>query len=319
LWNEYAVDAMLIVCPSCATSYMIDPAALAPAGRTVRCARCKVTWFAAGPPPAPELTEFVDDVFAEAETQTAGGGLAAPTQPATDATPAPAAEDDTESVVPIGQVEPEPVVTREVELPPSPAPAEAIVDAPSLVPPAEHEPLPEAFNNEADSEDVESYAARRRRLQARRKERRRSSRWTAIVVLLFAVNVAVIGGRDVVVRVLPQTASFFAAIGLPVNLRHLSFENVKISKEAQDGVNVLIVQGTIVSTTSKPITVPRLRFAARDVAGQEIYVWTALPSRSILGPGEHLEFRSRLASPPAGARNVMVRFFNSQDTAAGAE
>jgi predicted Zn finger-like uncharacterized protein len=318
LWNEYAADAMLIVCPSCATSYMIDPAALAPAGRTVRCARCKVTWFAAGPPAAPELTEFVDGVLAEAETQTAGGGLAAPTQPAADAMPAPAAEDDfgTESAVPIGKAEPEPVVTREVELPP---PVEAIVDAPSLVPPAEHEPLPGAFNDEADSEDVESYAARRRRLQARRKEKRRSSRWTVIVLVLLAVNVAVIGGRDAVVRVLPQTASFFAAIGLPVNLRHLSFENVKISKEVQDGVNVLIVQGAIVSTANKPITVPRLRFAARDAAGQEIYVWTALPSRSILGPGEHLEFRSRLASPPAGARNVMVRFFNSQDTAAGAE
>ena len=303
---------MLIVCPSCATSYMIDPAALAPAGRTVRCARCKVTWFAVGPPAAPELTEFVDGVLAEAETQTAGGGLAAP---------APATEDDfgTESAVPTGKAEPEPVVTREVELPPSPAPAEAIVDAPSLVPPAEHEPLPEAFNDEADSEDVESYAARRRRLQARRKEKRRSSRWTAIVLVLLAVNVAVIGGRDAVVRVLPQTASFFAAIGLPVNLRHLSFENVKISKEVQDGVNVLIVQGAIVSTANKPITVPRLRFAARDAAGQEIYVWTALPSRSILGPDEHLEFRSRLASPPAGARNVMVRFSNSQDTAAGAE
>jgi hypothetical protein len=64
--------------------------------------------------------------------------------------------------------------------------------------------------------------------------------------------------------------------------------------------------------------VPRLRFAARDGAGQEIYTWTALPTRSILGPDERLEFRSRLASPPADARNVLVRFFNSQD-ASGAE
>ncbi len=310
---------MLIVCPSCATSYMIDPAALGPAGRAVRCARCKVTWFASGTEAAHELTEFVDGVSAEAETQTIGGGPAAPSQPAADATPPPApasaAEDDfgAESEVPIGAVEPEPVVTRETTLPPPPAEAEAVFDAPSLVPPAEHEPLPDAFNDETDSEDVEIYAARRQRLQARRKEKRRSSRWTAIVLVLIAVNVAVIGGREEVVRALPQTASFFAAIGLPVNLRHLSFENVKILKEVQDGVNVLIVQGTIASNASKPITVPRLRFAARDAAGQEIYTWSALPSRSILGPGEHLEFRSRLASPPADARNIMVRFFDSID------
>jgi hypothetical protein len=77
------------------------------------------------------------------------------------------------------------------------------------------------------------------------------------------------------------------------------------------------VEGTIMNTSDKPVTVPRLRFAARDAAGQEIYAWTALPGRSILGPGEKLDFRSRLASPPANAKKVMVRFFNAQDAAAG--
>ncbi|MFD1702408.1 MJ0042-type zinc finger domain-containing protein [Methylopila henanensis] len=37
---------MLIVCPSCASSYRIEPDALG-AGRTVRCARCRTEWFAA--------------------------------------------------------------------------------------------------------------------------------------------------------------------------------------------------------------------------------------------------------------------------------
>ena len=50
--------------------------------------------------------------------------------------------------------------------------------------------------------------------------------------MLVAFNVALIGARNDVVRYLPQTASLFAAIGLPVNLRHLKFENVRISKEA---------------------------------------------------------------------------------------
>jgi len=219
--------------------------------------------------------------------------------------------------------EPEPqAAPAEAELPPPEADAHdedvELADAPSLVPPIEQDALADDRNAALDSEDVESYAARRQRMRARRKQSRRSSRWTAIVLVLFAVNVALVGARDEVVRYLPQTASVFAAIGLPVNLRHLTFENVKISKDAQNGVNVLIVEGTIVSTAKNPITVPRLRFAARDAVGQEIYTWTALPSRSVLGPGEKLEFRSRLASPPADARNVMVRFFNSKD-AAGAK
>ena len=45
---------MLIVCPNCATSYMIEPASVGPAGRAVRCARCKTTWFAGGPKTAGE-------------------------------------------------------------------------------------------------------------------------------------------------------------------------------------------------------------------------------------------------------------------------
>jgi predicted Zn finger-like uncharacterized protein len=36
---------MLIVCPSCASEYMIDPGRIGAEGRTVRCAGCKETWF----------------------------------------------------------------------------------------------------------------------------------------------------------------------------------------------------------------------------------------------------------------------------------
>lgn len=38
---------MLIVCPSCASEYTIESARLGAKGRTVRCARCRDTWFAA--------------------------------------------------------------------------------------------------------------------------------------------------------------------------------------------------------------------------------------------------------------------------------
>ena len=322
-----AADAMLIVCPSCSTSYEIDPASLGATGRTVRCARCKATWFAAAKKQAPEVNAFVDGVIAEADAQTAAPQSSAPAAapPPPPPPPAPAAADDFGAEPESPMPEPAAAAAPPVEQPaPEPALAAApepfaITDAPSLVPPIEHAPLPDAPGAEIDADDVESYAARRERMRARRKKTRRSSRWTAIVLVLFAVNVALVGARDEVVRYLPQTASLFAAIGLPVNLRHLKFENVHISKETQDGVTILIVDGAIVSTSGKPVSVPRLRFAARNISGQEIYTWTALPGRSILGPGETLDFHSRLASPPADAADVMVRFFNAQDADAGAK
>jgi len=156
-------------------------------------------------------------------------------------------------------------------------------------------------------------------LQARRVKARRSSHWMALILVLFAFNVALIGARSEVVRFFPQTASLFSAIGLPVNLRNLKFENMRISKETQEGLAALVIEGSIVSIASKPTEVPRLRFAARDGAGQEVYTWSSMPSRSTIGPGEKLEFRSRLVSPPESATDVVVRFFGPQDAAPGAK
>lgn len=317
---------MLIVCPTCATSYMIDPASLGAAGRTVRCARCKASWFAGGPKTA-AVGDFVDDVIAEAEARTAPPAKrsAAP-PPSAKPRPSPRSADDfgAEPVAPVSRADAQPA--HEEPFPPHddlpPVGDETgipVAEAPPLVPPMETQPLPEPGHAELDSDDVEGFAQRRARMQAKRKKKRRSSKWTAIILVLLGFNVALLGARNEVVRYVPQTASLFAAIGLPVNLRHLTFEDVRVSKEDHDGVNVMVVEGAIVSSAREAIEVPRLRFAARNATGQEVYSWTALPARSIIGPGERLPFRSRLASPPAEANDVLVRFFTARDAGSGVE
>ena len=325
---------MLIVCPNCATSYMIDPASVGPGGRTVRCARCKTTWFAGGPKSAPEVTAFVNGVIREAETQSASssssGSMPHSSNAAADNAPRTAEDFASAPSEPLPEpptIAPKPEPAPPVEQAPhhtdlaprapiAPEPV-ALTDSPSLVPPIEHAAVSTAAHSDSDNDEIETFAARRQRLKARRLQARKSSRWTALILVLFAFNVALVGARHEVVRFLPQTASLFAAIGLPVNLRNLKFENVRISKEGQDGISTLIIEGTIVSTASKPTEVPRLRFAARNATGQEVYMWTAQPSRSILDAGERLDFSSRLASPPAEASDIMVRFFTSQDAVAG--
>ena len=67
----------------------------------------------------------------------------------------------------------------------------------------------------------------------------------------------------------------------------------------------------------KAVEVPRIKFIARNAARQEIYSWTVAPSRNVLSPGEALAFRSRLASPPRDAQDVLVRFVNRRDVFAG--
>jgi predicted Zn finger-like uncharacterized protein len=287
---------MLITCPSCSTAYRVDPSSLGAGGRHVRCARCRTPWLATAESAVPA-------VVLGAESRT---GEEAPAAAAHGGADDLGANDWT--------------VEAERERPP-PQGLDAVADAPSLVPEPDGDRRSGAARTiEPAGEDIETIASRRARNAAARKARKpalRRPRLASVILVLAIALLALIEGRGAVVRVFPQTGSLFALIGLPVNLRGLSFEELKTSQEFQDGVTVLVVEGTIVNKTRSSVEVPRLRFALRNRSGQEIYAWTALPQRSTLGAEETLAFRTRLASPPSEGRDVLVRFFTRQDRASG--
>ena len=160
-----------------------------------------------------------------------------------------------------------------------------------------------------------------RQAYAERKDRRTLLRRLAslpmLIVVMLAILLSALNWRAAMVRHFPQTASLYAAIGLPVNLRGLFFEDVKSRSEFQDGAAVLVIEGTIVNLTTRTLDVPRLRFALRNASGHEVYAWTAQPAKPTLGSGNGLPFRARLASPPPDGRDVIVRFLNRRDVAAG--
>jgi len=285
---------MLITCTNCATSYQVAASSLGPSGRSVRCARCQQVWFAAN-------TEAMADV---AEAHRVDLGVIA------DAPPSPAAEPDPAPVAPPEAAEVEQALTSEADvslpawLAPEPAPEDPppppVIEAPPLVP-------------KAAGEDIESVAARRAERHAAHRRRWQRSTWTVAILALLGVHLMLIGWRNDVVRWLPQTASLYAAVGLPINLRGLAFRNVTTERETHEGVEVLVVEGSIVNDFKRAVEVPRLRFSVRNKSGHEVYSWTALPNRNALLPGESLPFRTRLASPPRDTDRVQVRFFNRRD------
>ena len=136
------------------------------------------------------------------------------------------------------------------------------------------------------------------------------------MVALALLDIFLVGWRADIVRKLPQTASFYALTGLPVNLRGLAFENITTSSVRDDGMPVLVVEGNVVNDTRKNVRVPEIRFVVRDAAAQEIYSWTASAARASLLPGQAATFRTRLASPPPGAHDVVLRFVSRRDTVA---
>jgi predicted Zn finger-like uncharacterized protein len=281
---------MHIVCPHCTTSYAINPATLGDTGRTVRCSRCKEVWLA-----RPEDAVAPEPVMAEA------------TPPETD------------------RVAEREAVAREEAGYDTPH-----VESPSIADGSPADRDPSSHTDEADWQtmariDMEAEADAPRQSWFRKPFAGRRSREARAALLkpsticaaMGALAAALIIWRADVVRLLPQTAAFYHLVGLDVNLRGLLFRDVKITTETVEGRSVLVIEGAIVPITRKTVDLPRLRFSVRDAQGAEIYAWNTVLEETVLKPGERAVFKSRLASPPAEARSVDVRFFNKRDIAGG--
>jgi predicted Zn finger-like uncharacterized protein len=279
---------MHIVCPHCTTSYAIKLETLGEAGRTVRCSRCKEVWLA-----RPE--DAVEPVAAVP-------AMAAASHAAHDREAGLAAQ------------------WNAVEADETP-----VVDSPSI---AGDFPGERSGDTAADwaamaANDTDIAAAPKSgrgwfgRSEKRRSRGRSLLNLTTASAAMGALVVGLFVWRADVVRLLPQTASFYKLVGLDVNLRGLLFKDVKVSTETVEGKQVLVIEGVIVGENKKTVDLPRLRFSVRDAQGAEIYAWNTVLEQTRLKPGDHAFFKSRLASPPAEGRSIDVRFFNKRDIAGG--
>jgi predicted Zn finger-like uncharacterized protein len=306
---------MLIVCPTCATSYDVELASLQPNGRQVRCVRCRTIWRAA-PSHADKLLAAAEAIGPEPQAP-AGAFAEEPAMQSADAPPADggawAAPDELPAAEPAAaeMAVDEPGAAFEVE-----APSIAPVDLDDGQPPIEIEQPAE--QDAEPLEDIETYAAR----QQKRRFGRPSLHWPLSnlqsgILALLIVDAILVGWRNDVVRILPQTASFYSMLGLSVNLRGLALDAVTTTTEQHEGVPILVVEGSVVNNTRKIVDVPRLKFVVRNSANEEVYSWTAVAPRATLPPGDTVAFRSRLASPPTDGRDVLVRFVTRHDIIAG--
>ena len=130
-----------------------------------------------------------------------------------------------------------------------------------------------------------------------------------LLVGLVIMGTTAIAGRARIVSVAPATAAFYAAVGLPVNLRGLSIAKVYATVARQtEGQGELLITGEIENLRDGRTSVPDLHLALRGEDGREIYVWTAKAPKINLNARERVPFRARLAAPPAGVRDVLVKF-----------
>jgi predicted Zn finger-like uncharacterized protein len=295
---------MHIICPHCTTSYAIDLATLGAAGRTVRCSRCKEVWLARpedaidADAPVAAMAEAGDRASAQAsakqwDAQVEGG-------------------DSQEQDIPV------------VESPSISSDLPASADA-GATPQAAGADWPQMARKDLADDLADAAAARPRRPSSFRKLLKPPALASGgsfvslptACAAMGALALALMIWRVEVVRLLPQTATFYKMVGFDVNVRGLAFKDMKITTETVEGKPVLVIEGVIVGDARRAIELPRLRFSVSDAHGAEIYAWNAVLDQPVLKPGERAWFKSRLASPPPEGRNIDVRFFSKRDIAAG--
>ncbi len=285
---------MIITCPECETRYTVKAAAFKAPGRKVRCASCNNEWFQAPPEDAPKPVELEEPV--EAAPTPEPEPAPEPAAPA-QAAPAPAA--------------PTPAAEAAADDTPEEAPAAArpVIKRPAAI---EETTLPEeefsAPTDDLTDDAAASQPAKFKPTAAPKRSRGELVGWAALVLFVVAFFGSAWAFRGDIARYWPSTASLYEMIGTPVAEQGMEFRQVVYEQAVENGLKVLSIRGEIVNVSEERGSVPRVRVALRDAEGQELYHYFFAIPEAELDAGATAEFVTRLSSPPAAARDLVLRF-----------
>jgi hypothetical protein len=130
----------------------------------------------------------------------------------------------------------------------------------------------------------------------------------AAIVAIALGSMSLAGLKEEIVRVVPATASLYAAAGLPVNLRGLEFRRVTSRLSGENSQRLLKVEGEIANLRGGFNKVPPIEVVVRGDDGRALYRWTASAPKPKLGGNETIAFETRLVAPPEAGRDIKVRF-----------
>ena len=137
---------------------------------------------------------------------------------------------------------------------------------------------------------------------------RRSVRFLVLMTSALGAATLLIANRNAIVAKWSPSATIFASMGAPVNLRGLEITNLRSVLIEEDGQRILTVEGDIKNIGAARLKVPELDMHVRGSTARTLYTWKSPSPRSDLGKGEIMTFRTRLAAPPEGAVAVAVKF-----------
>ena len=320
-----ACCTMIIACPACGTRYAVPDSAIGSEGRTVRCAKCKHSWFQEpaepalerpqsgeeGAPSPAEQPEAAGPTTSEAEPTTTQPETEQeePARPASEANAAPSinhwrtgdatgptASENLEGGLAARALR-RGMAQRGLDgQAQEPAPvAAAPVTSTVPVPDASEPPFEDADFGEDDGVSQFDYRAPFTR-------RRNTLRMWTLAAAIFAVLAA---GTAVAVNYygLPDWVPFNRpTFGIGKPGLELDFpKEEQRSETLENGEKIFRVRGTISNTARENLAVPNLLVVFSDGRERKVGDWVVKPAKRELAPGESINVTEAIANIPPGA------------------
>ena len=272
---------MIIACPACSTRYVVPDNAIGVDGRSVRCAKCRHSWFQEG--------ASAQAVQAERETQVDR----APPRPAPETrepVPGPVAE-------PVAEPGAEPAIRNE-PVDDSPPP---ISGEPRHRPIVYEDNPSERFNDEMDE--------RRSTFEHAPpfKPRRNTARLMMIAATVFAA--AALGIASTVAWFglpdwFPATRATFARAQPDLVLDFPP--NRQDRRRLPNGTEFFGASGTVTNVGSSERRVPTILVVMRDARERVVYSWEVVPPKRTLAPGESVTINEAVTDVPRTAKAAEI-------------
>ena len=134
--------------------------------------------------------------------------------------------------------------------------------------------------------------------------------WLALALVIVAGLAGGYFGRTWIIDTWPPSARLYQALGLEGEKpgTGLDIRNVVSERRPQGDRLVLVIEGNVTNTSSRPLAVPGLRIALRGADRAELHHWTFRPSVEKLMPGESIPFQTQLEREVPGAASIAVTF-----------